>query len=107
MSEEGRKFDTDKPPLDLLDRHALEEIARVLAFGARKYDRHNWRGGISYSRLIAAAQRHIAAFNDGEDKDDESHLSHLAHAGCCIMFALWMEKHRPDLDDRFKPKPKP
>jgi hypothetical protein len=47
--------------------------------------------------------RHIMAFNDGEDKDPESGLSHLAHAACCIMFLLEFEKTHQELDDRFKP----
>ena len=103
--ESGQKFDTEKPPMDLLDRHALEEIARVLAFGANKYSKHNWRGGIRYSRLIAASMRHLMAFNDGEDTDPETGLSHIAHLGCCVMFLLWMERQRPDLDDRWKEVP--
>jgi hypothetical protein len=103
-NESGQKLDTDKPPMDLLDRYALEQIARVLDFGARKYSHHNWRGGIRYSRLIAAAMRHLTAYNDGEDTDPETGLSHIAHLGCCVMFLLWMEKQRPDLDDRWKPK---
>ena len=41
--------------------------------------------------------------NDGEDKDPESGLSHLAHAACCIMFLLEFEKTHPELDDRYKP----
>jgi hypothetical protein len=99
----GLKYDGEKPRMDLLDRHALEEIARVLGFGAAKYKAHNWREGIAYSRLIAAALRHLHAFNDGEDIDPESGLSHLAHLGCCVMFLLGMQKARPDLDDRYKP----
>lgn len=106
-TEGGQKFDTDKPPMDLLDRHALEEIARVLAFGANKYHAHNWRSGIRFSRLLAAALRHLHAFNDGEDTDPESGISHIAHAGCCIMFLLWMEAERPDMDDRWTPSVKP
>jgi hypothetical protein len=99
---EGLKFDKGKPPISLLDRHALEQIASVMDFGAHKYGRHNWRGGIKYSRLLDAALRHLMAFNDGEDLDNETKLSHIAHAGCCIMFLLWMEKERKDLDDRYK-----
>ena len=53
-------------------------------------------------RPLAAAMRHIMAFNDGEDKDPESGLSHLAHAACCIMFLLEFEKTHPELDDRYK-----
>jgi len=100
--EGGQKADTGKPPMSLLDRRALEEIAQVLAFGAGKYDAHNWRKGIRFTRLTDAALRHLMAFVDGENKDPETGLSHVAHASCCLMFLLWMEKNRPDLDDRFK-----
>lgn len=99
---QGAKHDSGKAPLDLLDRVALEEIARVLEFGKKKYAAHNWRGGLQMSRLMAAAMRHLMAYNDGEDFDPESGLSHLAHAGCCVMFALRMEHDRPDMDDRYK-----
>lgn len=97
----GQKLDAGKPPLDLLDRVALEEIARVLDFGRRKYAAHNWRKGIALSRLLAACLRHVFAFIDGESKDPESGLSHLAHAACCLMFALRLHRDRPDLDDRY------
>jgi len=100
----ANKYDSGKPPLDLLDRYALEQIAYALRYGATKYNRHNWRDGISQSRLIAAALRHILAHNDGETSDQESGCQHLAHAACCIMFAINMLKTRPDLDDRPKEK---
>ncbi|QMV32367.1 hypothetical protein T2_00050 [Ralstonia phage Elie] len=97
----GVKHDNNKPPLSLVDRHAIEEIGRVLAFGAQKYAAHNWRQGIAYSRLLDAALRHLYAFADGEDNDPESGLSHIAHAGCCVVFLLGMIRHRPDVDDRW------
>lgn len=98
----ANKYDEGKPPLDLLDRYALEQIAYALRHGATKYKRHNWRDGISQSRLIAAALRHILAHNDGETLDEDSGCLHLAHAACCIMFALNMLETRPDLDDRHR-----
>jgi hypothetical protein len=101
MEATGKKYDQGKPSLALLDRHALEEIARVMDYGATKYKRYNWRGGIHIMRLMNAALRHLFAFIDGEDFDPESGLSHLAHAQCCIMFAQRMMKDRPDLDDRY------
>lgn len=97
------KFDQDKLPLHLLSTEALNQTAAVLAFGADKYAAHNWRKGFLWSRPLAAAMRHITAFNAGEDKDPESGLSHLAHAACCIMFLLEFEKTHPELDDRYKP----
>lgn len=101
-AEGGVKFDSDKPRMELLDTYALEQIALVMSFGAKKYAAHNWRGGLAWSRLIGAALRHILAFMKGEDKDPESGLSHIAHAGCCIMFLLWHEKHKVEKDDRYK-----
>ena len=97
------KHDQGKPGMNLLSREALEQIALVMDFGKQKYDAHNWRKGFVWSRPLSAAMRHIMAFNDGEDKDPESGLSHLAHAACCIMFLLEFEKTHKDLDDRWKP----
>lgn len=98
----GVKFDAGKPRVDLLDPLALEGIARVLAFGAVKYAAHNWRGGISYSRLIGGLLRHTFAILRGENTDPESGLPHVDHLGCCWMFLSNMMKTRPDLDDRWK-----
>lgn len=97
----GHKADEGKAPLGLLPRYSLEQAAAVLAFGARKYGRHNWRQGIAVQRNLDAALRHIYAANEREDFDPESGLLHLAHALCCIMFALDTIHHRPDLDDRY------
>lgn len=102
------KFDSDKAPLDLIPYEAQEEIAKVLGFGAKKYARGNFTKGLEYSRLIAAALRHLNQFNSGEDKDPESGLSHIAHAGCMIAFLLYMEKNKPEMDDRWaKKQPNP
>lgn len=97
------KFDGDKLPLHLLSTEAMNQTAAVLKFGAQKYAEHNWRKGFAWSRPLAAAMRHITAFNAGEDTDPESGLSHLAHAACCIMFLLEFEKTHQHLDDRYKP----
>lgn len=95
------KFDGDKPRMDLIDPVAMNELAKVLTFGAIKYRAHNWRNGLSKCRIIAALLRHTFAYLGGEDRDPESGLSHAAHAMCCCMFLLGLE-HRVDLDDRFR-----
>lgn len=96
------KHDANKIPVELLPSQALEEIAKVLAFGAKKYDSWNWAKGFKWTRLIGAAIRHLYAFQRGEDKDPESGLSHLAHAGCCVLFLLQHELSKLGQDDRFK-----
>lgn len=98
----GKKLDDGKSRIDLVDAEFLEGLGDVLRFGATKYDAHNWRGGISYSRLLGAAYRHLGAINKGEDYDPESGMPHVYHLACCVMFLSWMMKHRPDLDDRYK-----
>jgi hypothetical protein len=100
-SDQALKFDAQKPRMDLLDAHAIEQLAMVLTFGAEKYEAQNWRKGIARGRLIAAALRHLFTYLKGEDRDPESGLSHVAHAMCCCMFLLGLE-HRPELDDRYK-----
>ena len=98
------KLDTEKPPVSLMSSYAILEMCKVLGFGARKYSEQNWRLGFKQSRLLDAAFRHLLAYNDGEDKDPESGLSHLAHAMCMVMFALEQERNHPELDDRYKYK---
>ena len=102
MNEPANKYDNGKPPLGLIPRRALEEEARVLNFGRRKYGPWNWVRGMEWSRLIDAGLRHIAAFADGENVDQESGLSHLAHARACLGFLLDYEREHPELDDRRK-----
>lgn len=103
VDPQAQKFDNGKVPLQLMSTVALNKIAEVLAHGAQKYSANQWRTGMDWSRLIGAALRHITAFNNGEDLDPESGLSHLAHAGCCIMFLLEYEDTRCDFDDRYRP----
>lgn len=98
---EGLKYDEGKIRMDLLDPYAIESLAAVLTFGATKYAAHNWRGGISYSRITAALLRHVFAFLRGEDKDPETNLPHIAHAMCCCMFILGLSQTKPECDDRY------
>lgn len=100
----GRKDDSEKIRVDLLDPLALEGLAAVLTFGAKKYADNNWRGGISYTRLLGALFRHGFSVLRGEDTDPESGLPHIDHLGCCWMFLSNMMKTRKDLDDRYHSK---
>ncbi len=99
----GLKLDAGKPPMELLDASALEEVARVLDFGRKKYAAHNWRKGLSYGRLLGAALRHTFAVVNGEDIDPENGRHHAAEAICELMFLLRFQlDSRTDLDDRYR-----
>jgi len=101
----GTKNDDAKVRMELLSVDALTDIAEVLTFGAEKYDSHNWRKGFEWSRLYGAILRHLTSHMNGEDRDPESGLSHLAHAGCGLMFLLEHEKRKLGVDDRYKQEP--
>ena len=96
------KFDTEKIRVDLLPVKPVLEIAKVFTFGANKYADRNWEKGLKWGRVYGAALRHLFYWFLGEDKDPESGLSHLAHAGCNIMFLLEYANTHPELDDRPK-----
>ena len=89
-TEDPKKRAGDKKdPLHLLPTISLSATARVLKLGSDKYGPWNWRKseGIKASTYIAAMMRHLFQFMEGEDVDDESGESHLAHiiATCCIL----------------------
>jgi hypothetical protein len=97
----GVKHDAEKPDMSLLSSIALFKVAQVMTFGKQKYSANNWRGGFKWTRLIAAALRHIFAWLGGQTKDPETGVSHLAHGICCLMMLLEFEDTHPELDDRF------
>lgn len=102
LKSEGVKFDSDKPPYHLIAPELLEETAKVLDYGQKKYMARNWERGMAWSRPFGALMRHMWAWWRGEDCDPETGFSHLAHAACCVMFLLAYEKRRVGTDDRHK-----
>lgn len=91
-----------KPRLELLPSAALEQIAEVLTYGAAKYDANNWCRGARWGRYFAALLRHVFAWWRGEDRDAETGFSHLAHAGCCLLFLMEYQRNGWGTDDRFR-----
>lgn len=110
MKTEAVKADSGKMDWSLLPIESVEEIIKVLEFGATKYDDWNWATGegFKYTRVFNATMRHLWAWFKGEDNDPETGISHWAHAGCNVLFMLHFikNKHRYNQDDRkfFKSK---
>jgi hypothetical protein len=101
---QGVKYDGEKPKMHLLPPKAINEVAKVLTFGAQKYDEENWRKLEDLqSRYSSGALRHIFAHLDSENLDPESGLSHLAHAICCLLFKLEIELENAKIE---KEKPR-
>ena len=85
------KYDGGKTDWSLLPWDAVEEIIKVLQFGAGKYSPWNWaeNGGFKFNRLFNSSMRHFVAwFWRREDLDPETGLSHMAHLGCNVLFLL-------------------
>lgn len=99
--KEATKFDQGKERMELIDPEAMQELAKVLTFGAQKYEEHNWRKGLKVTRIIGAAMRHLFAILRGETHDPETGLQHAAHAMCNCMFLVWTINNKPECDDRF------
>jgi len=113
MSTEGMKHDQDKLRYDLIGEHAQRELVAVLTYGAIKYEAGNWRTvSDAQERYYGALLRHLSAYRiqqqsslDGADSvDEESGLSHLAHALCCLHFLLQIEsfQNKDAFDERFE-----
>lgn len=116
----GKKYDHGKSPLyqGLLAYfpRALEEVANVSEFGARKYDWGDWvsvRDG--ETRYTNALLRHLAKEGAGETFDVESDLYHAAHVAwnALARLELFLQRQSKDtreyckLEDPEKPKPMP
>lgn len=92
QEEQGKKYDGGKPRWDLLPLSTIEEVVKVLTFGANKYGDNNWQlVNEAQKRYFAALLRHLTAYQRGEKVDSESGLSHLAHAATNLVFLLHFE----------------
>ena len=99
--ETGNRYNSDKPILSMALEapHAWEDVSAVLAFGANKYDRSNWKKGLPVTEIMDSMLRHQMAYLNGEDMDQESGLPHTAHILCNAIF-LGEMFHRKNMDDR-------
>lgn len=115
---EMHRFNAGKPQLSFIptsfhlamlrelvdyDRPLVEEISKVLTFGAAKYARNNWRKSGSWCKVADSASRHILWHMEGQAIDMESGLPHLAHIGCNILFLIEFAEYNLGTDDRHTP----
>ena len=100
MSEQAMKFDQGKARWDLLPFDALDEVAKVLTFGASKYQERNWEKGLPWMKLVASTFRHLKDWILVSFKDEESGLHPLAHCACDVLFLLAFCLRNTPGDDR-------
>jgi hypothetical protein len=81
------KHDQDKPRMELLPLTAVQEVAKVMTFGAEKYAAHGWKSlENAEERYTGALLRHLVKIQEGELIDPDSGLPHIAHVTCNSLF---------------------
>jgi len=98
----GFKTDEGKLRFDLIPLDSLSELAEVYNYGDSKYPKNNWRKGMSWMRVFAAALRHLFAWARGEEIDPESGCTHLGHACWGIITLMNYARSYRKGDDRVK-----
>ena len=91
------KADAGKLPMNLVPTQINRDIAQVRQYGNEKYkDPNNWRK-VEKIRYVAALERHLLAYKDylnGDDDglDKESGIEHYKHMACNMAFICEMER---------------
>lgn len=96
----AKRASGDKIRWDLMPIAPMRDTAMIWTFGAAKYGSRNWEQGFDWSGPYASLQRHLQAWFAGEDFDQESGMSHLAHAACNIQMLQQFEYTHTEGDDR-------
>jgi hypothetical protein len=82
---------------------SLLHLGEVMKLGATKYGPFNWRETpVPAETYMDAAMRHLLSWQDGEDEDPESGMSHLAHVMACM--AIIIDAKENDMLDDNRPK---
>lgn len=85
------KADSGKLQWSLLPFEELKDVVRVLMLGAKKYTPDNWKKCDDVTRYKDALMRHVISYVSGDTTDEESQLSHLAHAVCNCLFLMYFD----------------
>ena len=90
------KHDSGKVLAAAVDPKYIIGTAHVLTFGAKKYERDNWKLATDKTRIEDALMRHLYAYLAGETTDPETNISHLYHASCNLMFLAHIDREKLD-----------
>lgn len=99
-SSAGVKHDNQKPDMTDIPMEAMWQMGQAFSHGQKKYGKNNYRLGMSASRQLAAAVRHIYQHLSGQTLDSESGVTHLGHALASIAMACYTIANHPNMDDR-------
>ena len=88
----GTKYDQDKLQYSLIPSHALEQIAKNLTVGLKKYkERDNWKKvDGAEQRYLDALYRHLEAHRRGEIYDTDSSVPDMLHMAAVAVNAMFL-----------------
>jgi len=93
-----------KVGLHVLSAPVVMEMALAMLEGARKYGSHNYRvAGIRASVYYDATMRHLMAYWEGEDLDEDSGLPHITKALTALAVLRDAQINNKITDDRPPP----
>lgn len=78
-----RERPTGKGRYDLLSPFVLRRLAVIFEEGTKKYAERNWEKGISFSRVLDSALRHLVQYLEG--LEDEDHLARCVWNLCALL----------------------
>jgi len=87
-TEAGTRHNSGKTQLSyILDADiAMKGMCDVFEFGAKKYERNNWKKGLNTKEVMDSLLRHLTSYASGEVLDPESGLPHIDHITCNAVF---------------------
>jgi len=92
---EAARFDDGKDRMELVPVSMFKALAKVFGAGADKYGDFNWQKGFPWLQPYASCMRHLTAWWEGEDIDQESGLPHIYHAAANIaMLVEFIDKNK-------------
>lgn len=99
----AQRHNAGKLRWSLVDFESMEDMLRVLEFGAGKYSPDNWKLGLNKDELLESAIRHLMALMRGEEMDKESGLPHNGHVMCNMMFYSFYSRNNKFAAERRNP----
>lgn len=91
------RYNDGKPQWSLVDLESLEPLVRVLEFGAKKYERDNWKKPMDKKKILDSLTRHLVRLMADEELDSESWLPHIGHILANAMMYSWHTKWKNNL----------
>lgn len=92
VQQSGTKYDQDKLQYSLIPPFALEQVAKNLTAGLKKYkEKDNWKKVQgAEQRYLDALYRHLEAHRRGEVYDKDSNLPDMPHMAAVAVNAMFL-----------------